>query len=223
MDGTTRAAIEQFKDDVFEFLRTRQLVEIAEQSFFAAVKHGDDEQSCNRKWDEQTERKGPAIEAHSKLLKSGESLAPLLADHPAAARGLTTFLHFLDWRTFKVKAGLEHWDNLAIELNLALNLKPALPSVQPPKLSIPLIVDVKQLTATVTATGKIFSLKKEADARWLKVLIDCPGNWVSGSALENLDPELMGVRTDRMHKRLPAPVKKLVEQKRGDGARIKLA
>ena len=70
---------------------------------------------------------------------------------------------------------------------------------------------------------KAFQLASEGVARWLKVLTDRPGSWVSGSELEGIDTELIGARTDRLYRQLPGAIQKLIETKRGRGSRLMVA
>lgn len=85
----------------------------------------------------------------------------------------------------------------------------------------PVSVDVA--TCSAIFQGQRYDLRDEQPTRWLKVLADHPGEWISGSDLEDIDEELTGARTDRLHKKLPSDLQPLVESARGKGSRLKLA
>jgi hypothetical protein len=85
-----------------------------------------------------------------------------------------------------------------------------------------IIVHIDRVAVTVRTTGKDFDLKSEQAARWLKVLADHPGAWISGPDLIQHDEELDGARTDRLRKALPPQIRRMIETGRR-GARLKLA
>lgn len=82
-------------------------------------------------------------------------------------------------------------------------------------------VNIPKLTATLN--GKTFDLTGDNQARWLHVLATNPGVWVSGPRMEDYDPELLGVRTDRARKDLPGEIEVLIETTTRKGARLTLA
>jgi len=94
-------------------------------------------------------------------------------------------------------------------------------SVEPQALSI--MVDLERRTATIVATRKEFELKSEQSLRWLKVLAENEGKWISGSNLKDYDPELEGGRTDRLRKGLPLQLRRLIKTSKRFGARLKMA
>jgi hypothetical protein len=75
---------------------------------------------------------------------------------------------------------------------------------------------------TVTLDGKTHDVTSERALRWLKVLADRPGEWVSSKGLEGYDPELLQVRTDHLRKYLPAEICSLIDSKTGAGSRLRL-
>jgi hypothetical protein len=84
-----------------------------------------------------------------------------------------------------------------------------------------LVVSVKSLTVTVAQTGKVYQLKCERVARWLKVLADRPGLWVSTKDAANYDSELTG-RIDQLAKRMPKDLQKMIDAMPGRGKRLRL-
>jgi hypothetical protein len=75
---------------------------------------------------------------------------------------------------------------------------------------------------TVTLDGTTFDVSSTQAIRWLKVLSDHPGEWISSAELKRFDPDLDGVRTDRLQKHLPAAVLTIMESETGKGSRIRL-
>jgi hypothetical protein len=59
-----------------------------------------------------------------------------------------------------------------------------------------------------------------AAAALVKALLRAKGNWKSSSQLASEEPELEGVRLDRL--RLPEPIQGLIEKKPGAGYRLKV-
>jgi hypothetical protein len=86
--------------------------------------------------------------------------------------------------------------------------------------ALPVQVDVA--TRTVSFDGALYDVSEQA-ARWLKVLADHRGEWISGEQLAGHDPELDGVRTDRLRSRLPDSVRALIDSKPGAGSRMRRA
>ncbi|KKM84520.1 hypothetical protein LCGC14_1298340 [marine sediment metagenome] len=86
-------------------------------------------------------------------------------------------------------------------------------------LSERLKVDLPRMTATLDGTA--FDVKSKQALRWLRVLVEHPGEWISGKELESYDPELMDVRTCRLKHRLPDKIKSLIEPGVGKGSRIR--
>ena len=61
----------------------------------------------------------------------------------------------------------------------------AVPEKVPKKTTQRLIVSIEKISATLD--GKEYDLKSEQQARWLKVLSDNPGVWISGTQLNDYD------------------------------------
>jgi hypothetical protein len=60
--------------------------------------------------------------------------------------------------------------------------------------------------------------------RWVKVLADHPGEWISAPELRNYDDELDGCRPDRHCKPyLPASILSLIDSDRRKGSRLRLS
>jgi len=84
----------------------------------------------------------------------------------------------------------------------------------------PLLVDIESLSARVSATRQSYPLGSIEVARWLRILAERPNTWVSSADLGELDVELSGQRIERLRKQLHRSIAKLVEVKRGKGARL---
>ena len=97
----------------------------------------------------------------------------------------------------------------------------AAPSVPPPSDVPPLTVDLEHLSVRISRTGKSYPLGSAEVARWLKILAQRPGVWVSSAELEAFDRALMGRRVERLRKQLPLSLTRIVESKRGKGARLR--
>jgi hypothetical protein len=84
-----------------------------------------------------------------------------------------------------------------------------------------LTVNLGALSASLD--GQSFGVSSEQALRWVKVLADRPGDWISSAILHQLDPELDGTRTHRLKKFLPKPIADIIESDTGKGSRLKLA
>lgn len=82
---------------------------------------------------------------------------------------------------------------------------------------------VKVECRTVTLDGETFDVKSAMAVRWLKVLSDHPGEWLSADELKRFDRELDGARPDRLKKYVPDPVLRLIDSETGKGSRLRLA
>jgi hypothetical protein len=83
-----------------------------------------------------------------------------------------------------------------------------------------LTVDVVRQTITLDNTTHDTT---ELAARWVRVLADHPGQWISGPDLIDFDKRLDGTRTDRLRPQLPREVDELIDCVTGKGSRIRLA
>jgi hypothetical protein len=72
---------------------------------------------------------------------------------------------------------------------------------------------------TITLDGQIYDVRSENALRWVKVLADHAGEWISSTKLREYDEELDGVRTDKLT--LPDAIAKLIESQRGAGSRVR--
>ena len=100
----------------------------------------------------------------------------------------------------------------------------ALETAQPPSLRCsPVTVDIGSLTATFIKSNKTIEIRSRQSAKYLKVLADNPGKWITGSELDQYDPDLDGARTDRLRKGLPPKLQSLIETSTRKGSRLKLA
>jgi hypothetical protein len=92
----------------------------------------------------------------------------------------------------------------------------ALQDPSPPGLAVDLV------RKTITLNDKTYDAPSDNALRWVKVLADHPGEWISGADLENHDSELQNPRTDRWRKHLPEAVLSLIDSETGKGSRIRL-
>ena len=83
-----------------------------------------------------------------------------------------------------------------------------------------LIVDIA--TRTVSLDGQEWDVRSVNALRWVQILADRPKEWITSSDLEKLDNELINIRTDRLKKYLPEPIRDLIEAKTGAGSRLML-
>jgi hypothetical protein len=93
-------------------------------------------------------------------------------------------------------------------------------STAPPVPPARLTVDLAR--RTVILDGRAHDVKSVMGLRWVKVLAEHPGEWISGADLARHDEELEGTRTDRLRKHLPREVCSLIESDTGKGSRIRL-
>jgi hypothetical protein len=83
-----------------------------------------------------------------------------------------------------------------------------------------LVVDLSR--STLCLDGKAYDVASARALRWVRVLADNAGLWISGRDLTTYDPELQNVRTDHLKKNLPSAVAKLIKSENGRGSRIRL-
>jgi hypothetical protein len=57
--------------------------------------------------------------------------------------------------------------------------------------------------------------------RWVKVLAEHPGEWISGPELRHYDQELDGCRPHRLRKSLPPAILDLIDSETGKGSRVR--
>jgi hypothetical protein len=75
---------------------------------------------------------------------------------------------------------------------------------------------------TITLDGATYDVASENALLWVQVLAERPGEWISGPELCKRDPRLLGARTDRLRKHLPAAILAVIDSDRGKGSRIRL-
>jgi hypothetical protein len=95
---------------------------------------------------------------------------------------------------------------------------PQVSGESPSRSSDRLTVDLSK--RVVILDGKPFDVASEQALRWVKVLADRPGVWVSSRELESLDTDLVGVRTDKLRRHLPVEILKMIESRPGTGSRL---
>jgi hypothetical protein len=84
------------------------------------------------------------------------------------------------------------------------------------------VVTVDLQRMTITMDGITSDVGSEAALRWVKVLSDHPGEWISGSDIARYDLELDGCRTHRLKEYLPPKIAGLIDSETGKGSRISL-
>ncbi len=111
----------------------------------------------------------------------------------------------------------------------ALRPAPGLTTVAPPSAVAPpppppppprLTVDLAR--KAITLDGMTFDVPSDNALRWVRVLAQRPGEWVSGPQLSERDPDLQYPRPDRFRRHLPGAVLALIDSAPGKGARIRL-
>jgi hypothetical protein len=75
---------------------------------------------------------------------------------------------------------------------------------------------------TITLDGQTEDVSSLNALRWVKVLNDHQGEWISGKDLAKYDQELQTCRTDRWRTHLPEAIRSLIESQSGAGSRIQL-
>ena len=116
----------------------------------------------------------------------------------------------------------EFLDSVTQRLNKAPQATTAdLPERQPLSLPPRLTVDLAALSATLD--GRRHDVRSEQALRWLKVLADNAGNWISAADCEKHDAELITPRVDRLRKQLPDELADLIDTSPGRGCRLNLA
>ncbi len=81
-----------------------------------------------------------------------------------------------------------------------------------------LVADVNRMT--ITLDGVSHDVDSEDAVRWVKVLADRSGEWVSSSELKIYDIELDGSRPDRLKRYLPEAILSLIQSNTRKGSRI---
>ena len=84
------------------------------------------------------------------------------------------------------------------------------------------VISVDLARQTVTFNGKPFDVASVQSLRSVKVLAEHPGTWITGPELVRYDPELDGVRTDKLRKNLPANICDIIESETSRGSRLSL-
>ncbi|NLE38409.1 MAG: hypothetical protein GX621_10330 [Pirellulaceae bacterium] len=74
---------------------------------------------------------------------------------------------------------------------------------------------------TVTLAGTTHDVKSEKALRWVNVLSEHVGEWISGPMLADYDDELMDARTDKLRAYLPASLLALIDSETGKGSRLR--
>jgi hypothetical protein len=84
-----------------------------------------------------------------------------------------------------------------------------------------IVIDIAK--QTIIFDGKTFGDINSVQAlRWLQVLIDHPGEYISGKDLSRFDGELINVRTDKLKPYLPNEIADLIESQTGAGSRLRI-
>lgn len=90
---------------------------------------------------------------------------------------------------------------------------------QAPKRRI--VVDLAK--KTITFDDATYDVDSDQALRWVQVLASHLGEWISGPDLEKYDPNLIGVRTDKLQLYLPKAILNLIESQPGKGSRLRVA
>jgi hypothetical protein len=96
------------------------------------------------------------------------------------------------------------------------------PPPPPSPASSPALLTVDLDRMTITLLDQSYEVKSEAALRWVKVLADHAGDWISSPKLKDYDPELDGCRPDQLKDYLPDAVLDLIESRTGAGSRLLL-
>jgi hypothetical protein len=91
---------------------------------------------------------------------------------------------------------------------------------KPPEPLPRLTVDLAR--KTITLDGTPYDVDSDNALRWVKVLADHPGEWISGQDLEKYDSGLINAKTNRLRHFLPDAILSLIDSETGKGSRIRL-
>lgn len=101
-------------------------------------------------------------------------------------------------------------------------LRPAASDEEPePQNDLPRLT-VNLACKTITLDGEKHEVSSDQALRWVKVLADHPGEWISSTDLSRYDGELINCRTDHLRKHLTAALQSLIDSDRGKGSRLRL-
>lgn len=103
-------------------------------------------------------------------------------------------------------------------IELLLEHVPSFPDGPTPTARPPLPIEVNVDESTVTVCGKTYPVSFPG-VRLLKLLTDDPGGWVAPQDYRD-DDFLKNTRRDREIKKLPKPIRALIESKPGSGYRL---
>jgi hypothetical protein len=87
----------------------------------------------------------------------------------------------------------------------------------PPRMSFDLA------KGTITLDGIPYEISSPQAIRWVKVLAEHPGDWITGPELHHYDEDLAEPRTSRWRQALPEPISRWIETKGNKGSRWTLA
>ena len=124
-----------------------------------------------------------------------------------------------DWSRaqFRLRDALRALEPFAGEVPAAVETPTSLMAGSPPLLSVNL--SRKQLEFE----GTVHDVASELALRWVKVLAEHPGEWITERQLKDFDVELDGARVRDFKDKLPEPVQLRIESKSGAGSRFKVA
>lgn len=118
-------------------------------------------------------------------------------------------------RLIGARAMMEYWAGQGNNVAKGWVVTP--PEVEEPRLE----VDIPR--RVITLDGKVYDVASVQALRWLAVLAEHHGEWISGGDLESYDAELIAVRTDKLRKQLPDVIAALITSDTGKGSRLSLA
>jgi hypothetical protein len=75
---------------------------------------------------------------------------------------------------------------------------------------------------TITLDGTGHDVTSQNALRWVKVLVEHPGEWISSAELKRYDSESQDNRTDRWREYLPEAVLSLIQSVTGKRSRVRL-
>jgi hypothetical protein len=108
------------------------------------------------------------------------------------------------------------WFGLASRATESALDDPEVPPRSPSRLSVDL------QSRTITLDGVKHEIDSELAVRWVAILAQHRGQFISANELAEYDPELIAPRTDRLRKCLPDAIDCLIESRNTRGSRINI-
>jgi hypothetical protein len=142
--------------------------------------------------------------------------SPVVGDEPCPVKRVNTFLVSAPPRWFHDMATLRKLAEAKEPWADKIETSPtARGSESPPRLTIDLA------KREVILEGERIDVNSEQALRWIKVLAEHSGEFISSCQLQEYDPNLINIRTDKLKAFLPPKILALIDSQTGAGSRIR--